>query len=214
MWRLKTFLLYSLAQAVILQVSVLWYFPHSLFYCFLNASYTLALLLFLYWASDRSASYISIFKMAAVILLNLSHLVGRINGFILGQSQWAIVAYIVLYSLLIYSFVGPSYVLSIQATASSSRYIQSGGKPILYSSTAIGVNLYAPIIVRRYRFCTISSQYSLVLLISLGFIHSSNKYQVLYLYKIAGWTTAEYIIHAFQKEAPYIEAISQVSAAI
>ena len=59
-----------------------------------------------------------------------------------------------------------------------------------------------------------SSWHSLILLISLGFVHSGDKYQVLHPYKIAGRTIAEYIIRAFWKEAPYIEAISRVSMAI
>ena len=84
-WRLKT-LLYNSAWAVILWVSVFWYFPYSLFHRFLNAFCILALLLFLYWASDRSAGRISVPKMVAVILLSLSRLVGHINGFVLGWS--------------------------------------------------------------------------------------------------------------------------------
>ena len=185
MWYLKTFLLYSLVQAVVLQVSMLQYFPHSFFHCFLNAFYTLALLLFLYWALDRSVSYISVPKMAATILLSLSRLIGCINGFVLSQSQWAIIAYIVLHSLLMCFFTGPFCVLFVQAIASSFRCIWSGKKSILCFSTAISINLYTPVIVQRYRFCTIFSQYSLVLLISLSFIYSSSEYQVLYQYKIA-----------------------------
>jgi len=68
--------------------------------------------------------------------------------------------------------------------------------------------------VRRHRFYTTPSWRSLVLLIFLGFVYSSSKYQVLYLYKITGRTTAEYTIRAFWKEAPYIEAVSRVSTAI
>jgi hypothetical protein len=83
----------------------------------------------------------------------------------------------------------------------------------LCSSTAIGVDLYAPAIVRRHRFCATSSWRNLVLLISLGF-YSSGEYQVLHPYKIAGWTTIEYIVRAFWKEAPYVEAVSRVSVAI
>ena len=59
-----------------------------------------------------------------------------------------------------------------------------------------------------------SSWRSLVLLISLGFVHFSGKYQVLHPYEIAGRTMAEHIVRAFWKEAPYMEAVSQVSAAI
>ena len=123
-------------------------------------------------------------------------------------------AYIVLYSLLIYSLASPSCIFFIQATVSSSRCIQSGKKPILYFSITISVNLYYPAIVRRYKFYTISSWRSLVLLISLGFVHSGSKYQVLYPYEIASRTTAEYIVRAFWKGAPYIEAVSRVSVAI
>ena len=54
-----------------------------------------------------------------------------------------------------------------------------------------------------------SSWRSLVLLISLGFVHFSGKYQVLHPYEIAGRTTAEYIVRAFWKEAPYVEAVSR-----
>ena len=140
MWRLKTFLLYSSAWAVVLWVSILWYFPYSLFYCFLNAFYILALLLFLYQALDRSAGHISVFKMAAVILLSLSCLIGRINGFILGQSWWAIIACIVLHSLLMCFFAGPSCVFSVQAIVSSFRCMWSSKNPILCFNTAIGVD--------------------------------------------------------------------------
>ena len=154
---LKTFLLYSLAWAVIQWVSILQYLSYSIFYRSLNASCTLAFLLFLYCALDRSISYISIPKIVVAILLSLSCLVGYISGFILGQSQWAIIVYIVLYFFLIYSFIGSFYILFIQAIVSSFKYIQSGRNPILYSSTAFSVNLYAPIIVQKYRFCAMSS---------------------------------------------------------
>ena len=85
---------------------------------------------------------------------------------------------------------------------------------ILCSSTAISVDLYTPAIVQRYWFYTTSSWHSLVLLISLGFVHSSGKYQVLHPYEIASQTTAKYIVFTFWKEAPHIEAVSWVSAAI
>ena len=165
---------------------MLQYLSYFLFYRFLNASCTLALLLFLYCALDKSAYYISVFIMAAAIFLNLSLLVDRIGGFILGQNQWAIIACIVLYSLSMCFLAGPSFILSVQVMASFSKYIQSGRNPILYSSTAISVNLYAPTIIQRHQFYTASSQCNLVLLISLGFVYSGSKYQVLYLYKIAG----------------------------
>ena len=58
------------------------------------------------------------------------------------------------------------------------------------------------------------SWHNLILLIFLGFIHFGGMYQMLYLYEIAGWTTAKYIVFTFWKEAPHVEAVNQISMAI
>jgi len=88
------------------------FFP-LFFHRFLNAFCILAFLLFLYCVLNRSAGCTFVSVITAAILLSLSYLMGRINGFVLGQNWWAIMAHMVLHFFSMCSFTGPFLVFFI-----------------------------------------------------------------------------------------------------
>ena len=72
------------------------------------------------------------------------------------------------------------------------------------------VDLYAPVILRRAVFYAVSSALCFV----LKPFSPGVGYQVLHPYVMAGRTTAEYIVFDLRNDAPHVDAVSLVSAAI